>query len=104
MGLENPIHLLFIGAVALVVLGPRRLPELARALGKGMREFREAISTGSLTDAAEPSAPAAAAAASNGEPTAPPRVAPNGELPSPASTGAGEQPAHSPPPGDPSRG
>ncbi len=44
MGIENPVHLLFIGLVALVVLGPRRLPELARALGKGVREFREAIS------------------------------------------------------------
>lgn len=43
MGIENPVHLLFIGAVALVVLGPKRLPELARALGKGIREFRESI-------------------------------------------------------------
>jgi TatA/E family protein of Tat protein translocase len=29
--------------VALIVLGPRRLPELARAVGKGVREFREAL-------------------------------------------------------------
>jgi sec-independent protein translocase protein TatA len=44
MGIENPVHLLFIAAVALVVLGPKRLPEVARALGKGMREFRQAMS------------------------------------------------------------
>jgi sec-independent protein translocase protein TatA len=44
LGIENPVHLLFIAAVALVVLGPKRLPELARALGKGMREFRQAMS------------------------------------------------------------
>lgn len=44
MGIESPIHLLFLGVVALIVLGPKRLPELARALGKGMREFREALS------------------------------------------------------------
>jgi sec-independent protein translocase protein TatA len=44
VGLENPVHLLFLGAVALVVLGPKRLPELARAAGKGIREFREAMS------------------------------------------------------------
>lgn len=44
MGIESPVHLLFLGAVALVVLGPKRLPELARALGKGVREFRQAIS------------------------------------------------------------
>jgi TatA/E family protein of Tat protein translocase len=34
---------LFLGAVALMVLGPKRLPEMARALGKGMREFRESM-------------------------------------------------------------
>jgi sec-independent protein translocase protein TatA len=44
MGIENPVHLLFLAAVALIVLGPKRLPELARAVGKGMREFREALS------------------------------------------------------------
>jgi TatA/E family protein of Tat protein translocase len=43
MGIESPIHLLFLGAVALIVLGPKRLPELARALGKGIREFRSAF-------------------------------------------------------------
>jgi sec-independent protein translocase protein TatA len=46
MGLENPLHLLFLGAVALLVLGPKRLPDLAKALGKGVREFREAINLG----------------------------------------------------------
>jgi len=44
MGLENPVHLLFIGIIALLVLGPKRLPELARALGHGLREFRESVS------------------------------------------------------------
>jgi TatA/E family protein of Tat protein translocase len=53
MGIENPIHLLFIAVVALVVLGPRRLPELARALGKGVREFRDAMSVGSEHDDGE---------------------------------------------------
>jgi sec-independent protein translocase protein TatA len=46
MGIENPVHLLFIGLVALLVLGPRRLPDLARALGAGIREFRESVSGG----------------------------------------------------------
>jgi sec-independent protein translocase protein TatA len=44
MGLENPVHLIFIAAVALIVLGPKRLPEIARALGNGIREFRESVS------------------------------------------------------------
>jgi TatA/E family protein of Tat protein translocase len=43
VGVESPVHLLFLGAIALMVLGPKRLPELARALGKGIREFRESI-------------------------------------------------------------
>ncbi len=43
MGIENPVHLIFIGVIALLVLGPKRLPELARALGHGIREFRQAI-------------------------------------------------------------
>jgi sec-independent protein translocase protein TatA len=46
MGIENPVHLLFIGVVALVVLGPKRLPGLARAVGHGIREFKEAIGQG----------------------------------------------------------
>jgi sec-independent protein translocase protein TatA len=44
MGIDNPVHLIFIAAVALIVLGPKRLPDLARSLGHGMREFREAMS------------------------------------------------------------
>ncbi|MCD6214992.1 MAG: twin-arginine translocase subunit TatB, partial [Candidatus Desulfofervidus sp.] len=35
-------ELLIILVIALIVLGPKRLPEIARALGKGMREFRKA--------------------------------------------------------------
>ena len=40
-GLGMP-ELLVILVVALVVIGPKRLPDIARALGKGMREFRSA--------------------------------------------------------------
>jgi sec-independent protein translocase protein TatA len=46
MGIDNPIHLLFLAVVALLVLGPKRLPEVARSLGKGIREFREAMNVG----------------------------------------------------------
>jgi sec-independent protein translocase protein TatA len=47
MGIDNPVHLIFIAAVALIVLGPKRLPELARSLGHGIREFRESMSEAS---------------------------------------------------------
>jgi TatA/E family protein of Tat protein translocase len=50
VGIESPVHLLFLGAVALIVLGPKRLPELARALGKGVRELRESIDLKSHDD------------------------------------------------------
>ena len=39
----QPTHLLFVLVVALLVLGPKRLPEAGRALGKGIRDFRSAI-------------------------------------------------------------
>ena len=41
-------ELLVIFVVALIVLGPKRLPEVAKALGKGLAEFRKA--TAGLTD------------------------------------------------------
>ncbi len=39
----QPTHLLFILVVALLVLGPKRLPEVGRTLGNGLRDFRSAI-------------------------------------------------------------
>ena len=43
-GLENPIHLLILFAIVLLVLGPKRLPEVGRSLGRGIREFKSSIS------------------------------------------------------------
>ena len=40
----QPTHLLLILVVALVVLGPKRLPEVGRTLGSGIRDFRQALS------------------------------------------------------------
>ena len=42
MGAISPLHLLIVLVVALVVIGPRKLPETGAALGKALREFREA--------------------------------------------------------------
>jgi sec-independent protein translocase protein TatA len=40
----GPLELIVILIVALLVLGPKRLPDAARSLGKGMREFKETLS------------------------------------------------------------
>ncbi len=42
-GLLQPMHLLLILGIALVVFGPKRLPELGRGLGEGIRSFRESF-------------------------------------------------------------
>jgi sec-independent protein translocase protein TatA len=39
----QPTHLLLILVVALLVLGPKRLPEAARSIGRGLHDFRSAI-------------------------------------------------------------
>ena len=44
MDVLQPTHLIFILVVALLVLGPKRLPEVGRSLGKGLRDFRGALS------------------------------------------------------------
>jgi sec-independent protein translocase protein TatA len=40
----GPMEMVVILAIALIVLGPKRLPELGRSLGSGMREFKDSIS------------------------------------------------------------
>jgi sec-independent protein translocase protein TatA len=50
----GPLELLVIGAIALIVLGPKRLPEAARSLGHGLRELKESLSTDSDYDEPEP--------------------------------------------------
>jgi sec-independent protein translocase protein TatA len=40
----GPMELIVILAIALIVLGPKKLPEVGRSLGKGMREFKESLS------------------------------------------------------------
>jgi sec-independent protein translocase protein TatA len=40
----GPLEILVVLIIALIVLGPQRLPDAARAVGKGMREFRDSLS------------------------------------------------------------
>jgi sec-independent protein translocase protein TatA len=40
----GPLELAIVLIIALVIFGPKRLPDLGRSLGKGMREFKDSIS------------------------------------------------------------
>jgi sec-independent protein translocase protein TatA len=40
----GPMELIVILAIALIVLGPKKLPEVGRSIGKGMREFKDSLS------------------------------------------------------------
>jgi len=42
-GILQPTHLIILLVVALLFLGPKRLPEAGRALGQGLKEFRSSI-------------------------------------------------------------
>jgi sec-independent protein translocase protein TatA len=42
-GLENPIHMLILLLVVLMLFGAKRLPELGRSLGTGLREFKSGV-------------------------------------------------------------
>ncbi|MGH2905048.1 MAG: twin-arginine translocase TatA/TatE family subunit [Solirubrobacteraceae bacterium] len=44
MGLDNPLHIAFIVVALLLVFGAKRLPEIGRSLGSGMREFKDSVS------------------------------------------------------------
>jgi sec-independent protein translocase protein TatA len=91
MGNIGPLELILILVVALLVFGPKRLPEVGRSVGKGLREFRRASTelrdeferAGSLEDAA-PETPAASSAPTGPTPSAQspspdPHVSGNGE-------------------------
>ncbi|MEA2155925.1 MAG: sec-independent protein translocase protein TatA [Solirubrobacteraceae bacterium] len=46
----GPMELIVVLVIALVVLGPKKLPEVGKSLGKGMREFKESLSNMSGDD------------------------------------------------------
>jgi sec-independent protein translocase protein TatA len=54
MGLDNPIHIMFLLAIALLVFGAKRLPEVGQSLGHGIRGFKDAVSGVSPAQIATP--------------------------------------------------
>jgi TatA/E family protein of Tat protein translocase len=111
-------ELLFILVLALLIFGPRKLPEIGRTLGKAMGEFRRATNELRQTLNAEsavderssrpappvrPSEPAAGEGGAASPPAAPePTIAPSGERPgdspSPEAAGGGEAAVAATPP------
>jgi sec-independent protein translocase protein TatA len=71
MGLDNPLHIAFLLIIALLVFGAKRLPEMGRSLGAGMRGFRQTLSGEDVPAAlvAPPAPPDAASQASVAHPT-----------------------------------
>ena len=98
-GLLNPTHIILLLLVALIILGPKRLPQAGRSIGRGMREFKEGISGQDDTpeqtqEYTTPAAPAALAHAP--QPAAPatataqqPAIATNTSTAAPMTTGPG---------------
>ena len=64
-GLFQPMHLLLVAIVAMVVFGPKRLPELGKGLGEAIRGFKDAFHEQERENKGEIAAP-----------VAPPRVEP----------------------------
>jgi sec-independent protein translocase protein TatA len=45
MGNLGPAEILIVLVIALILLGPKKLPEVGRSVGKGLREFKEALNS-----------------------------------------------------------
>jgi sec-independent protein translocase protein TatA len=46
----GPLEIILVLAIALVVLGPKKLPDAGRSVGRGIREFRDSLSGGANDD------------------------------------------------------
>ena len=55
-GLFQPMHLLVIFFIALLVFGPKKLPELGKGLGEGIRALKDGMKDHSSTQASNPQA------------------------------------------------
>lgn len=54
-GLFQPMHLLVIFFIALLVFGPKKLPELGKGIGEGIRALKDSMNSSSNSDQAKSS-------------------------------------------------
>ena len=54
MNALQPMHLVVIGVIALLVFGPKKLPELARGIGEAMKEFKKTMNAHDEPEAVAP--------------------------------------------------
>ena len=104
MGRDTPIHLAFLVVILLLVFGAKRLPEIGRQLGSGMREFKDSV-TGSQQNHQQAALPQATQVAAQPAPApAPPaQAAPQPAAPAaPVPGQAPAAPAAEPAPAEPS--
>jgi sec-independent protein translocase protein TatA len=58
IGWTNPTHLVLLFGIAILLFGAKRLPEIGRSLGSGMREFKESVThTPAIPESTTPSEP-----------------------------------------------
>ena len=50
-GLFQPMHLIVIFGIALLIFGPKKLPELGKGIGEGIRGFKKAMADGGKEEA-----------------------------------------------------
>jgi sec-independent protein translocase protein TatA len=53
IGLTSPTHLALLLGIALLLFGAKRVPEIGRSLGSGMREFKDSITHQALPETTE---------------------------------------------------
>jgi sec-independent protein translocase protein TatA len=97
MGAMSPIHLAIVVIVALLVFGPKKLPELAKGLGEAVKEFKKTMN-GMTEPEHEPEASAPAVASAIASSEAPPAagttsVPSAGTVAAPPADGSASKPA-----------
>jgi sec-independent protein translocase protein TatA len=95
MGLDNPLHIAFLVVILLLVFGAKRLPEIGRSLGSGMREFKTSV-TGEATHSQQ-TLPPADAQQQPASPAQPPAAQPAPPSPVAEPVGTPSAPPEQPP-------